>query len=41
MRIRPVGADLFSGDGQTDGCDEANSRFWQTLGTSHKNIYFE
>ena len=27
MKIRPVGAELFRGDGQTDGHDEANSRF--------------
>jgi len=36
MRIRPVGAELFSGDGQTDGCDEANNRFWEALRTSPK-----
>jgi len=33
MKIRPVGAELFQGDGKTDGrtdrYDEANSRFSQ------------
>jgi len=29
MKIRPVGAELFHEDGQTDGHDEANSRFSQ------------
>ena len=27
MKIRPVGAELFRADGQTDRHDEANSRF--------------
>jgi len=27
MKIRPVAAQLFRADGQTDGHDEANSRF--------------
>jgi len=27
MTIRPVGAELFHADGQTDGHDEAYSRF--------------
>jgi hypothetical protein len=29
IRIRPVGAELFHADGQTDKHDEANSRFSQ------------
>ena len=29
MTIRPVGFELFHTDGQTDRCDEANSRFTQ------------
>jgi len=29
MKIRPVGAELIHADGQTDGYDEANSRFSQ------------
>jgi hypothetical protein len=29
MKIRPAGAELFYADGQTDGHDEANSRFSQ------------
>jgi len=29
MKIRPVGAELFHRDGQTDRHDEANSRFSQ------------
>jgi hypothetical protein len=29
MKIRPVGAELFNADGQTDRHDEANSRFLQ------------
>ena len=29
MKIRPVGAEMFHGDGRTDGHDEANSRFSQ------------
>jgi hypothetical protein len=29
MKIRPVGAELFDADGQTDRRDEANSRFSQ------------
>jgi len=29
MKIRPIGAELFNGDGQTDRHDEANSRFSQ------------
>jgi len=27
MKIRPVGAEMFHADGQTDRHDEANSRF--------------
>ena len=27
MKIHPLGAELFHADGQTDGHDEANSRF--------------
>jgi len=27
MKIRPMGAELFHADGQTDRYDEANSRF--------------
>jgi hypothetical protein len=29
MKIRPVGAELFHADEQTDRYDEANSRFLQ------------
>ena len=29
MKIRPVGVELFYSDRQTDGQDEANSRFSQ------------
>jgi hypothetical protein len=29
MKIRPVGADMFHADRQTDRRDEANSRFSQ------------
>jgi hypothetical protein len=29
IKIRPVGAELFHADGQTDGHDEANGRFSQ------------
>jgi len=29
MKIRPVGTELFHGDGQTEGHDEANNRFSQ------------
>jgi len=29
MKIRPVGAQLFHADGETDRYDEANSRFSQ------------
>jgi hypothetical protein len=29
MKIRPVGAELFHSDGQTDRHDEANSHFSQ------------
>jgi len=31
MKIRPVGAEVFHADGETDRHDEANSRFsqWQ------------
>ena len=29
MKIRPVGAELFHADGQTDRHDEANNRFSQ------------
>jgi hypothetical protein len=29
MKIRPLGAELFPADGQTDGRDESNSRFSQ------------
>ena len=32
MEIRPVGAELFEADGQTDSCYEANSRFSQFCG---------
>ena len=28
-KIRPVGAELFRADEQTDRLDEANTRFWQ------------
>ena len=29
MKVRPVAAELFHADGQTDRYDEANSRFSQ------------
>ena len=29
IKIRPVGAELFHGDGQTDRDDKTNSRFSQ------------
>jgi hypothetical protein len=29
MKIRPLGAELFHADGQTDTHDDANSRFSQ------------
>jgi hypothetical protein len=29
IKIRPVGAELFHADGQTDGNDKASSRFSQ------------
>ena len=29
MKIRPVGAEMFDADGQTDGYDVASSRFPQ------------
>jgi hypothetical protein len=32
MKSRPVGAELFHADRQTDGNDEANSRFSQFWG---------
>jgi len=36
MNIRPVEAELFFSDGQTDGRDEANSRFSQLRERSQK-----
>ena len=36
MKIRPVGAELFHEDGQTDRHDEANSRF-RNLANAPKN----
>jgi hypothetical protein len=36
MKIRPVGAELFHADGQTNGHDEANSRFSQFCESSLK-----
>jgi hypothetical protein len=36
MKIRPVGAELFHADGQTDRHDEANSRFSQFCETRLK-----
>ena len=29
MKIRPLGAELFRADGQTEGHDDVNSRFTQ------------
>jgi len=37
MKIRPVGAEFFHMDGQTDRHDEANSRF-SKFDVSAKNI---
>jgi hypothetical protein len=37
MKIRPVGAELFRADGQTDRHDESNSRFSQFSWTPLKN----
>ena len=36
MKIRPVGAELFHADGQTDGHDEVSSGFSQILRRSPK-----
>jgi len=37
MKIRPVGAELFHADGQTDRHEEANSRF-RCFAKAPKNI---
>ena len=36
MKIRPVGAELYHADGQTDRHDEANSRFSQICESTKK-----
>ena len=36
MKIRPMGAELFHGDRQTDRRDEANSRFPQFCERAYK-----
>jgi hypothetical protein len=36
MKIRPVGAELFRADGQTDRHDEDNSRFSQFCERTYK-----
>jgi len=38
MKIRPVWAELFHADGQTDRHDDANSRFSQFRETPYKRI---
>ena len=38
MKIRPVGAELFRGDGQTARHDEANNRFPQFYEGDYKLI---
>jgi hypothetical protein len=38
MKIRPVGAELFHADGQTDRHDEANIHFSQFCGAPKKMI---
>ena len=40
MKILPVVADLCRADGQTDGHDEANSRFSQVCEKRLKSYYF-
>ena len=37
MKIRPVGAELFYGDGETDRHDEANIRLWQFWERAQQN----
>jgi len=34
MKISPMGAELFHGEGQTDRCGEANSRFSKFCGST-------
>ena len=36
MKIRPMGAELFNADGQTDRHDEANGRFSQFWERAYK-----
>jgi len=38
MKIRPVGAELFHVDGQTDRHDEANSRISQFANAPKKRL---
>jgi len=38
MNTRPLGAELFHADGQTDRHDEANSRFLQIMRTRLKSV---
>jgi hypothetical protein len=38
MKIRPVAAELFSADRQTDRQDEANSWFWKFCERSQKRL---
>jgi len=39
MTLRPVGAEFFHADRQTDGHDEVNSRFSQFLRTRQKGAH--
>ena len=41
MKIRPVGAELFHVDGQTDRHDEANNRFFVILCDAPKNCIYD
>jgi len=34
MKIRPLGAELFHADGQTDRCEEADSRLSKFCGSN-------
>jgi hypothetical protein len=41
MKIRPVEAELFHADGQTDRHDKVNSRFSQFCESAYKETYTE
>jgi hypothetical protein len=41
MEIRPVGAELFHADGQTDGHDAANSLFSQFCQHAQRHVRYE